>query len=93
MLTVLAVAGVVFRWHWLVALGLASIVLDETDRCTDDRRHGQLDHPDADRHPSLVFYLEALDYEFKLSDRDDIRQTHVVLIGAFLALDLAQWRE
>ena len=26
-LTVLAVAGVVFRWHWLVALGLASIVL------------------------------------------------------------------
>ena len=26
-LTVLAVAGVVFRWQWLVALGLASIVL------------------------------------------------------------------
>ena len=26
-LTVLAVAGVVFGWHWLVALGLASIVL------------------------------------------------------------------
>jgi hypothetical protein len=26
-LAVLAVAGVVFRWHWLVALGLASIVL------------------------------------------------------------------
>ncbi|HYR60188.1 MAG TPA: hypothetical protein VEM37_02410 [Nitrospiraceae bacterium] len=43
-LTVLAVAGVVFRWHWLVALGLASFVLDETDRCTDDWRHGQLDH-------------------------------------------------
>jgi len=43
-LAVLAVAGVVFRWHRLVALGLASIVLDETDRCTDDWRHGQLDH-------------------------------------------------
>ena len=26
-LTVLAVAGVVFGWHWLVAFGLASIVL------------------------------------------------------------------
>lgn len=44
-----------------------------------------LDHPDADRHPSLVFYLEEQDYAFTLFERDDIRQTHVIRIGAFLA--------
>ena len=56
----------------------------ETDRGAHDRRYGQFDHPDADCYSNLVFYLEAQDYEFRLSDQDDIRQAHVALIGAFL---------
>ena len=39
---------------------------------------------DADRHSGPVLYLEASDWEFRLLDRQDFRQTHVVLIGAFL---------
>jgi len=50
----------------------------ETDRGSNDRRHGQLDHLDADCYSNLVFYLEALDYAFRVSDRQDRRQPHIV---------------
>ena len=49
-----------------------------------NRRHGQLDHPYADRHSGPVLYLEASDYKLRLSDRHNFRQIHIVLIGDFL---------
>ena len=51
-----------------------------------NRRHGQLDHPYADRHSRPVLYLEASDYEFRLSDRHELRQPHVVLIGSLASI-------
>jgi hypothetical protein len=61
----------------LVALGLASIVLDETDRRTVIG--GMVSSTvSADRHSGSVLYLEASDSAFRLSDRQAHGQTHVV---------------